>query len=110
MKTVIIIAAIIVIVAIVVCLVTARDIQRLKYDLRNYQNLLEDTQDRLNQAEVHKAAVVSNLEVLEKVRGETEERIRLRNEKLEELKEERVANREITTTQALRQKSFDEEE
>ena len=101
MQTIIFIAAVFVIASIVVSISTAHGIQSQKEELAKVQHRLADIQDELSEVTLRKDTVAGNVSLLEKVRDEKEEAIRLLDEELEELMAERVEEKEIKSAPGL---------
>ena len=109
MATLIMIAALLVIATIGVCLATASDLHRRKSELSGFKQVLSELRKNLEETKLQTKVVQGNLELLEKVKSDKSKKIKLLNEELEELKVERVAEHEIKTAEALKQKSFSDE-
>ena len=101
METIIFIAAVFVIASIVVSISTAHGMQSQKDELAKLRHKLADKQDELSEVTLRKDTVAGNVSLLEKVRDEKEEAIRLLDEELEELIEERVEEKEIKSAPGL---------
>lgn len=104
METIIFIAAVFVIASIVVSISTAHGMQIQKDELAKLMHKLADKQDELSEVTLRKDTVDGNVSLLEKVRDEKEEAIRLLDEELEELIEERVEEKEIKSAPGLKRR------
>ena len=91
----IILAAVLITLAIGATIVTSHEIERLKKEVTRLENARNEALHNLQEAQTQKKTAEGSRDLLDKIRNETEEKIKGRQKEIEELKTQARPEREV---------------